>query len=201
MSLLKAESLGLHYTIRPALQPFLCEVDLHIEHVEKPEVLLKIALPEAGPIIFNLQNQPLLPNLEGLVSVAVVETSIDISYRIRSLSSDALDWFMYPQGDASYFHCYGDHLLVCPDLPSAEKVSVTLSWEGWPADWVFGNSFGIGLQEQIVHKTLDGLLTTVFVGGDFQIFQSSVDPSITLMTRKQFLPFAQQFLEKAEAII
>ena len=199
-------TMELQYEIRPAQESYLCEVHLHIPNVKDSNLVLQIPKPEEETIIFNLQNaqtgNSLLPDQTGSVTVSPNEKgSVDVLYQVGAVSKQAAHWFSLPQGNKTYFHLFGDHLFVHPKMELTRSIEVNLSWQGWPEHWVIANSLGIQASKQKFTGSLDAFLTTIFVGGDFQIFKGKGSPPIFLVTREPFLSKASNILETAEKII
>ena len=73
-----------------------------------------------------------------------------------------------------YMQCTGYGLLVVPRMDSSQPVSVQLNWTGLPAGWQIGNSLHVQTRTYNGQVTLNELLNSIYVAGDFRIYQQQV---------------------------
>lgn len=141
-----------------------------------------------------------LPDSSQLVVRHKPGTRVQVTYLVSDLQKDQ-PFYQYccykPVIKKHYFQVQSGHLLAPPahywDGPEDIK-SVQLKWEGFPADWLLHNSFGIGTRQQ-VSLSNNQFGTAVFVGGDFRrhTFDVAGKP-VHFVTRGQWTQFSDDSL-------
>lgn len=74
-----------------------------------------------------------------------------------------------PLIEPEFFHFVGTGAWVLPKWPRGDRISVTINWNGFPAEWPIANSFAVNQRQQRFEATLSELQNAVFGGGSFRL--------------------------------
>jgi predicted metalloprotease with PDZ domain len=99
-----------------------------------------------------------------------------------------------PIVQAGYFHIFAHNFFMVPDSWAADTQSsrqVSLSWEGFPSDYVIHNSFGSQERTQQLNEiSLEDFHSAIFVGGDFRLHEGDIEGNrVVLAIRGEWIPF------------
>jgi predicted metalloprotease with PDZ domain len=72
-----------------------------------------------------------------------------------------------------YFHLIGKTALVYPDMDEHQKVDLHFDWQKLPSEWSLATSFGTD-RCQSFRGTLHDALNSLFVGGDYRIYRTTI---------------------------
>lgn len=130
---------------------------------------------------------------------------LTISYRVTSVivyPIDNHDLAFHPILQKEFFQFYGNGLFAYPaDLNTVER-PVTLTWEGFPEDWVIHNSYGSNQRTQTFRWKDSLWLEAVFVGGDFRIHQFDVqDDPVYVAMRGEWRFSDEAYLELLKKVV
>lgn len=72
-----------------------------------------------------------------------------------------------------YFRFKGEHLLIYPKALKKDRVRMELDWH-IPSNWTVSNSFGSDQVNQTIDSSLEDILSSLFLGGNFQLYKTKV---------------------------
>ncbi|MDX1315792.1 MAG: M1 family aminopeptidase, partial [Eudoraea sp.] len=95
-----------------------------------------------------------------------------------------------------YFHLFSHNFFMVPDSWESDSEAtrqVSLSWEGFPEDYVIHNSFGSRERvQQLNDISLEKFHMAVFVGGDFRLMEDDIKGNrVVLAVRGDWIPFTE----------
>lgn len=203
----------LQYYMRPLFGQDGGKLECELHFKGNPTGITKIIIPSGGEDLKEAFID--ISHLESLTGSKVEDTDqkehkyiyhkpnelIKIRYLVNSGKWLEKNGYHCPIIDRSYFHCFGDHLFVCPQMDEHQEVQVGLKWENFPKGWCLANSHGMQQTQQEIVTTLAFLRNSIYVGGDFKIIQCEDDPFVFAATRGSFIPSIHSFSKVAGKII
>jgi predicted metalloprotease with PDZ domain len=101
-----------------------------------------------------------------------------------------------------YFHLLGSGAWILPDLYEDARLRVSIVWKNVPANWTLASSFGANQTRQNFATDVKSFVSSVFVGGDFQIRQRSVKGKPIFMAQRGKWKFTNdEFADLVEKIV
>lgn len=117
---------------------------------------------------------------------------VHLHYQVRQEHRgplDSPDAYYRPLLSASWFHFLGAAVWAYPGAANTPR-TVSLTWQGWPANWTLAHSFGVGPAAQTFTATPYQFQEAVFVGGDFRLLPVSVRGRPVTVALRGHWPFS-----------
>lgn len=185
-----------HYEITPIVENGISKLSVKVEFKGDKSGTTKIQLPSSFGGQDNLHKS--VANLKAVSpNTQISDTESSEIKTIKHLPSQQIilqyyliqDWNGIPRaGEGSqdsgggyrpilqkdYFQFLGSGGFVLPESASDDKLNISILWKNLPNNWALANSFGTNQNKQKFSTTVEGFLSSVFVGGDFQITKKEV---------------------------
>lgn len=151
---------------------------------------VNLVSPEGSELEINRDSSWIQINHNGKNEPLVLEYQLKQDFSLAERPKESYR----PIIQDGYFHIFAHNFFMVPDSWAADTQSgrqVSLSWEGFPSDYVIHNSFGSQeRQQQLDDISLEDFHSAIFVGGDFRLHEGNIEGNkVILAIRGEWMPF------------
>lgn len=185
-------------------------ISLNFDGCNKEQIVLQLSSSFTGATnnithlkISGAQIKKITPHI--ILLHKITQQKINLTYDVTQTWIGPLNnfsHFLLPILQNNYFQFIGSTVLIYPQLDkNSAKLRVNLLWQT-PQQWKLANSYGISLTRQKITTSINDLLSSLFIGGDFNLYQISTPSGIIWTAIRGNWPFsATQFNQKVARVM